>query len=49
MNVWNWLAVGGAAVLALVTVAEIRRRVGTGAPGRRFFRHPTATPALFST
>ena len=47
MNVWNWLAVGGAAVLALVTVAEIRRRVGTGASGRRFFRHPTATPALF--
>src|SRR5205823_1323399 len=47
VNVWNWLAVGGAAVLALVTVAEIRRRVGTGAPGRRFFRHPTATPALF--
>ena len=47
MNVGNWLAVGGAAVLALVTVVEIRRRVGTGASGRRFFRHPTAAPALF--
>src|SRR5205814_5142406 len=44
VNVWNWLAVGGAAVLALVTVAEIRRRVGTGAPGRRCFPRPTATP-----
>lgn len=47
MNVGNWLAVGGAAVLALVAVVEIRRRVGTGAPGRRFFRHPTAAPAVF--
>ena len=47
MTVWNWLAVGGAAVLALVLVAEIRGRAATGPTGRRFFRHPTAAPALF--
>ena len=47
MTVWNWLAVGGAAVLALVAVAELRRRAATGTTGRRFFRHPTASPALF--
>jgi len=47
VNVWNWLAVGGAAMLALVVVAEIRRRTTTGATGRRFFRHPAAAPALF--
>src|SRR5205823_160266 len=47
VTVWNWLAVGGAAVLALVLVAEIRRRAATGPTGRRFFRHPTAAPALF--
>jgi len=47
MNVWNWLALGGAAVMALTIVAEIRRRTRTTVPGRRFFRHPTAAPGLF--
>src|SRR2546423_1040284 len=47
MNVWNWLALGGAAVLALVVVATVRRRVRATVPGRRFFRHPTAGPGLF--
>jgi peptide/nickel transport system permease protein len=47
MNVWNWLAVGGAAVVALTLVAETRRRALRSAPGRRFFRHPTAAPGMF--
>jgi peptide/nickel transport system permease protein len=47
MNVWNWVALGGAAVIALITVAAIRRRACAGAPGRRFFRHPSAAPGLF--
>ncbi len=38
---------GGAAVLALAVVAALRRRVRATAPGRRFFRHPTAVPGLF--
>src|SRR5207248_2000786 len=47
VTVWNRLAVVGAAVLALVMIAEIRRRAATGPTGRRYFRHPTAAPALF--
>ena len=47
MNVWNWVALGGAAVTALVVVAAVRRRACAGASGRRFFRHPTAAPGLF--
>jgi peptide/nickel transport system permease protein len=47
MNVWNWLAVGGAAVVALAVVAETRRRALSSTPGRRFFRHPTAAPGMF--
>ncbi len=47
MNVWNWLTLGGAAVLALVVVADVRRRAMTSAAGRRFFRHPTAAPGVF--
>ena len=47
MNVWNWIAVGGAAVVALLVVAETRRRALRNAPGRRFFRHPTAAPGMF--
>jgi len=39
--------VGGAAGLALGVVAALRRRVRATAPGRRFFRHPTAGPGLF--
>src|SRR5256884_156289 len=46
LNIWNWLAVGGAAVLALGVVAALRRRVRATAPGRRFFRHPTAGPGV---
>ncbi|HEV2750704.1 MAG TPA: ABC transporter permease [Gemmatimonadales bacterium] len=48
MNVENWLALGGAAVLALLVVAELRRRAVTSAAGRRFFRHPTAAPGVFA-
>ena len=47
MNVWNWLAVGAAAVVALAVVAETRRRALRHARGRRFFRHPTAAPGMF--
>src|SRR2546425_11327671 len=47
LNIWNWLAVGGAAVLALAVVAALRRRVRATAPGRRFFRHPTAGLGVF--
>src|SRR5947207_1163127 len=47
LNIWNWLAVGGAAVLALAVGAALRRRVRATAPGRRFFRHPTAGPGVF--
>ncbi|HZI23208.1 MAG TPA: hypothetical protein VFD76_11840, partial [Gemmatimonadales bacterium] len=47
MNVGNWLALGGAVVLALTVVATLRMRVGAGAAGRRFFRHPTAGAGLF--
>src|SRR5256886_7598094 len=47
MNLWNWLALGGAAVMALTIVAEIRRRTRTTLPRPRFFRQPTAAPGLF--
>ena len=47
MSVWTWLTLGGAAVLALAVVAELRRRLQTSARGRRFFRHPTAALGLF--
>lgn len=47
MNVGNWLALGGAAIVALVAVTELRRRITTTAAGRRFFRHPTAAPGVF--
>ncbi len=47
MNVGNWLALGGAAIVALAAVAALRRRITATASGRRFFRHPTAVPGLF--
>ncbi len=47
MNIWNWVALGGAAVLALIVVGAARQRAGASASGRRFFRHPTAAPGLF--
>ncbi|HET7296385.1 MAG TPA: ABC transporter permease [Gemmatimonadales bacterium] len=47
MNAWNWLAVGAAAVAALVVVVETRRRALHTTAGRRFFRHPTAAPGVF--
>lgn len=47
MNVWNWLAVGSAALVALAVLTETRRRALRSAPGRRFFRHPTAGPGMF--
>ncbi len=49
MTVWSWLALAGAVAAALAVVAEVRRLAGKGggASGRRFFRHPTAAPAIF--
>ena len=47
MSVWNWVALGGACVTALIILAAIRRRACVSASGRRFFRHPTAAPGLF--
>ncbi|HEX4629094.1 MAG TPA: ABC transporter permease [Gemmatimonadales bacterium] len=47
MNVGNWVAVGGVAVVALAAVTETRRRALKSFRGRRFFRHPTAAPGLF--
>jgi len=47
VNVGNWLALGGAAIVALAAVAALRRRITATASGRRFFRHPTAVPGLF--
>jgi len=47
VSIWNWLALGGAAVVALAAVAEIRRLVTARTAGRRFFRHPTAAPGVF--
>jgi len=48
VNVGNWLALGGAAIVALAAVAALRRRITATASGRRFFRHPTAVPGLFA-
>jgi len=47
MNAWTWLALAGAVAVALVVVAEVHRLAGGSAPGRRFFRHPTAAPGVF--
>ena len=47
MNVGNWLALGGATIVALAAVVAVRRRITATASGRRFFRHPTAVPGLF--
>jgi peptide/nickel transport system permease protein len=47
MTVWNWLALGSAAVVALTVVAAIRRHTRITVAGRRFFRHPSAAPGLF--
>jgi peptide/nickel transport system permease protein len=47
VTVWNWFAVGAAAVAALVVVVETRRRALRSTAGRRFFRHPTAAPGVF--
>jgi peptide/nickel transport system permease protein len=47
MNIWTWLALGGAALVALLVVEEIRRHAMRRAAGRRFLRHPAAAPALF--
>ncbi len=47
MTFWNWLAAGGATVLALGVVTETRRRAMRTARGRRFFRHPTVAPGMF--
>jgi peptide/nickel transport system permease protein len=46
VTVWTWLALAAAVLVAVIVTAEARRRA-TGAPGRRFFRHPTAAPGVF--
>lgn len=47
MNVGTWLALGGAMIVGLCVVTELRRRASLTAPGRRFFRHPTAASGVF--
>lgn len=47
MSVWTWLALAGAAAVALFAVEEVRRIARRGAAGRRFLRHPTAAPGVF--
>ena len=47
MNVWTWLGLVAAVVLALLVVTELRRYASLTAGGRRFFRHPTASAGVF--
>jgi peptide/nickel transport system permease protein len=47
MNLWTWLSLGGAILLALLIVTELRRYTSRTAGGRRFFRHPTAAAGVF--
>jgi peptide/nickel transport system permease protein len=47
MNLWTWLGLGGAILLALLVVTELRRHTSLAAGGRRFFRHPTAAAGVF--
>jgi peptide/nickel transport system permease protein len=47
VNASTWLALVGAVIVALLVVEETRRHALRGAAGRRFLRHPAATPALF--
>jgi peptide/nickel transport system permease protein len=48
VTVWTWLALAAALAVALGVTSEARRRAAAGgAAGRRFFRHPTATPGVF--
>lgn len=47
MNFSTWLALSGAVVVALLGVEESRRHAMRSVAGRRFLRHPAASPALF--
>ena len=47
MNGSKWLALAGALGAALLLVGAVRRRVLGSAGGRRFLRHPAATPGVF--
>ncbi|HVH08414.1 MAG TPA: ABC transporter permease [Gemmatimonadales bacterium] len=47
MTFGNWLALAGAAMLALAVVAGLRRSLQTAPRGRRFFRHPSTAPGVF--
>jgi peptide/nickel transport system permease protein len=47
VNVGPWLALLGAVAVALAAVGETRRLAARGGPGRRFFRHGTASAGLF--
>jgi len=47
MNGAKWLALTGALAAALLLVGAVRRRVLGSAAGRRFLRHPAATPGVF--
>lgn len=47
MTFGNWLALAGAAMLALAVVAGLRRSLRTAPRGRRFFRQPSSAPGVF--
>jgi peptide/nickel transport system permease protein len=47
VNVGPWLALLGAVAVALAVVGETRRLAARRGPGRRFFRHGTASVGLF--
>src|SRR2546428_687720 len=47
MSALTWLALAGAVAVALLVAEEAHRRAAVSAAGRRFLRHPTATPGVF--
>ncbi len=47
MSALTWLALAGAVAVALLAAEEAHRRAAASAAGRRFLRHPTATPGVF--
>src|SRR3989442_2917437 len=47
MSALTWLALAGAVAVALLAAEQAHRRAAASAAGRRFLRHPTATPGVF--
>lgn len=47
MTLGTWLALAGAAALAVLIAAEVRSRSKGSAAGRRFLRYPAAVPGVF--